>query len=91
MFIGSNAPGIDQRDPGILEISDVARDQDQVVDDRGRGDKAVDVAARSERSDAAPFQGDPVGDRQDPIGMIMAQLLKPFRQAGGGLWIGFCV
>ena len=27
------------------------------MNDRGRGDQAVDVAARPERSDSAPFQG----------------------------------
>jgi hypothetical protein len=59
------------------------------MDDRCRGDQAVDVATRSERSDAPPFQGDPVGDRQDSIGMILPQLLEPFREASRGLRVGF--
>ena len=49
------------------------------MDDRCCGDQPVDVAARSERSDAATFQGRPVGDRQDSIGVILPQLLEPFR------------
>jgi hypothetical protein len=49
------------------------------VHDRRRGDQSVDVAARSERSDAASFQGDPAGDRQDSIGVILPQPLEPFR------------
>ena len=48
--------------------------------DRCRCDQPVDVATRSERSDAAPFQGDPVGDRQDSIGVILPQPLEPLRQ-----------
>lgn len=31
-------PGIDHRCVGIIEVLDVARDEDQVVDGRGRGE-----------------------------------------------------
>ena len=44
-----------------------------------RGDQPADVAARSERGDAAPFQRDAVGDSEDSIGVILPQLLEPFR------------
>ena len=59
------------------------------MNDRGRGDQAVDVAARPERCDATPFHGDPVGDRYNPIRMVMAQLLQPLGKPGGSLRIGF--
>ena len=64
-----------------LEIADIESDQDQVVDDRGRGNQPVDIAARPECGNAAPFQSDLVGDRQDSIRVVMAQALEPRRAA----------
>ena len=56
--------------------------------DRCRGDQPVDVAAWSKRGDAAPFHCDPVGDRQDSIGVIPPQPLEPFREARRGPGVG---
>ncbi len=61
---------IDHRCARILEIPDIAGDEDEVVDDRSGGDQPVDIAAGADRGDATPFDGDlvgqPRGQRQGP-------------------------
>ena len=42
------------------------------MNDRGRGNQAVDVAAWPYCRDAAPFDGNPVGERQYAVGVISA-------------------
>ncbi len=56
-------PRVQRRGPRIVEIRDVAGDDDQVMDDRGGRDQAVRLAPRAKRSDPTPFEGDDVSDR----------------------------
>ena len=55
---------------------------------RRRRDESVNVAARPERGDPAPFDCDVVRDRQDPVGEILPEFPQPFGQMAGGLAIG---
>jgi hypothetical protein len=47
------------------------------------------MSPRGLSADAAPFERDPVGDRQNSVGVMVAQLLEPFRQTRRALRIGF--
>jgi hypothetical protein len=40
-------PRIDRGSADILEICNVSRNEDQIMDDRGCGDQAVGIAART--------------------------------------------
>lgn len=41
----SDSPRVEDRHPGIVEVGDVARNQNEVVDERGRGDERVGAAS----------------------------------------------
>lgn len=70
-------PWIDHRCACVAKVADISGDNDQIVDDRGCGNQPVDVAARSDSSDAAPFDGDLVSHGQDAVTMVVAQLTQP--------------
>jgi hypothetical protein len=45
----ANVPRIDHRSAGVVEIADIAGDDDQVVDNRGGRDQTVGLATRPQR------------------------------------------
>ena len=81
-------PRIYHRGAGVVENADVARDDDQVMDDCGRGDQAIGVTARPQCRNSSPFEGDLIGHAKNTISVVVAELLQPFRQMRGGAGIG---
>src|SRR3712207_5686394 len=73
-------PRVDDRHGGILEIRLVAGDEDQAVDDGGRGDQPIRIAARPKRCEASPFERDPVADRKNAVGELPPERFEPYGQ-----------
>ncbi len=68
----SAIPGVDDRDAYSAIIRGVARDQDETVHDRGRGNEPVHITPRPQGGDAPPFDRYGVCDGENAIGMIAA-------------------
>lgn len=60
-------PRIDHRGAGVFEIADVAGEDDQVMDDCGRGDQAIGETARRQCRNSSPFEGDLVGHAKNTV------------------------
>src|SRR5215472_9942151 len=74
-------PGTDHGNSGVREIADIARNDDLRVNHCGRRDQPVGHATRSLGPQSSPFERYAIRDRNDPVTMVLTQLLQPRRQS----------
>src|SRR2546427_7180115 len=67
---------------------DIARDDDLAVNSGSRCNQRVRYRTRPLRGGPSPFEWDAIANRQDPLAVVVSQLLEPHRQRRRGSGIG---
>ena len=82
-------PGVDHRGARVIEIFDIARDDDEIMRDRGGRDQPVGVTPRTQGGNLPPLDSDLVGNSKNAVGMIAPKLLQLFCERCRAPRIGF--
>src|SRR5690242_271226 len=83
LMIALRGEGVEDRDPGLLVVLDVAGDHGQAVDLRRGGDERVDWREGLLLWLASPGGGDREGDRENPVLEPGLEVLEPaFQEIG---------
>src|ERR1700730_563764 len=84
----SALPRIDDRNPGVFEVTDVARDDDLAVNGRCRRDQPISHSTWPPGGEPSPLERHQIADRQDPVAMVEPKLFQPHRQGCGRTGVG---